>query len=303
MRMPILLLLSALQAPAFQDNIIAEVRGAIARSDFDDAEKRLDAYQAKRGITAEVLEAQSWLGRGALNSRQYDRADAYAGRTHKLALAELKKRPLDLERHLPIALGAAIEVQARVMEARGERSRAVSFLTDQLRLYHDTSIRTRIQKNLHLLSLEGKPAPRLEVSEWLGSKPLALEQLRGKAVLLFFWAHWCGDCKHQVESLRKILAEFGPRGLVVIGPTQRYGYTARGEEATPEQEMAYIDRIRRESYGTLGEMAVPVSEENFKNYGCSTTPTLVFIDRGGTVRLYHPGRMDEADLRAVIARW
>jgi thioredoxin-related protein len=36
---------------------------------------------------------------------------------------------------------------------------------------------------------------------------------------------------------------------------------------------------------------VPLSEENFKSYGASTTPTVVLIDRAGIVRLYHPGQM------------
>ena len=44
----------------------------------------------------------------------------------------------------------------------------------------------------------------------------------------------------------------------------------------------------------------PVSEENFRNYGASTTPTLVLIDRAGIVRLYHPGAMTYEELRAAI---
>jgi hypothetical protein len=48
-------------------------------------------------------------------------------------------------------------------------------------------------------------------------------------------------------------------------------------------------------------MAVPVSEENFKSWGCSTTPTLALIDRGGVVRLYHPGRMSYEELAPKVA--
>jgi thioredoxin-related protein len=45
---------------------------------------------------------------------------------------------------------------------------------------------------------------------------------------------------------------------------------------------------------------VPLSEENFANYGVSTTPTLVLIDAQGIVKLYNPGAMDYNRLAARI---
>jgi thioredoxin-related protein len=48
-------------------------------------------------------------------------------------------------------------------------------------------------------------------------------------------------------------------------------------------------------------MAVPVSEENFRAWGASTTPTFVLIDKAGVVRLYHPGGLSYEDLKAKIA--
>jgi thiol-disulfide isomerase/thioredoxin len=134
------------------------------------------------------------------------------------------------------------------------------------------------------------------VGQWLGTPPLPLTALRGRPVLLLFWAHWCPDCKAQIPALVRIEAEYGRRGLVLIGPTQHYGYVARGQEAAPDVELRYIDEVRRESYAPLGNMPVPVSEENFKRYGASTVPTLVLIDRQGIVRLYHPGPMRYDDL-------
>jgi hypothetical protein len=49
-------------------------------------------------------------------------------------------------------------------------------------------------------------------------------------------------------------------------------------------------------------MTVPVNEETFKNYGASTSPTLVLIDRAGIVRLYHPGRMTYEELQPLVAK-
>lgn len=281
-------------------SIIGDVRAAIARNDFELGESHIGKYRAANGVTPEMLEAMSWLGRGALAAGKLDQAENYAVETHNLALEQLKSRSLDSERHLPIALGAAIEVQAQVMGERNERSAAIGFLRRELAAYWNTSIRTRIQKNIHLLSLEGKPAPALELDQWLGPRPASWVQLQGRAVLLFFWAHWCGDCRWQAPALARLKGEYGGRGLVIMGPTQRYGYAARGQEVTPDQELKYIDEVRKRHYADLPDMPTPVSEENFRNYGASTTPTLVLIDRRGIVRMYHPGRMPYEELAASV---
>lgn len=294
-------MLAAASALAQGTSLVRDVRAAIAANNFQKAEAQIAEYEARRGVTPEMLEALSWLGRGALAAKIYDQAEAYASRTRELCLESLKSRPLDADRNLPIALGAAIEVLAQAAAARGERSAAVAFLQEQLAAYRDTSIRTRIQKNINLLTLEGRAAPPLEINEWVGPQPQRLDELKGRPVLLFFWAHWCGDCKAQAPVLARLLEEYGPRGLTLVGPTQRYGYVAGGKEAGPQEELAYIDEVRSRFYGQLGAMRVPVSEENFRNYGASTTPTLVLIDRSGIVRLYHPGNLPYEELAPKVA--
>lgn len=290
----------AIFAPALVAGVIDDVRAAVAGKNFALGDSLIAAYRARQGVTPEMLDALSWLGRGALAAKQFDKADAYATETQRLAVDQLKHRPLDSDPYLPIALGAAIEVQAQVAVEHGARGQAVSFLTEQLALYRGTSIRTRIQKNINLLSLEGKVAPALEEREFLGAKPEPLAAFRGKPVLLFFWAHWCGDCKQEAPILAKLEQEYSGRGLVLITPTQRYGYVASGEEAGPAQELKYIDAVRHQYYAGLLSAPAPVSEENFRNYGASTTPTLVLVDRRGVVRLYHPGTMTMDELRAAL---
>jgi thiol-disulfide isomerase/thioredoxin len=280
--------------------IIEDVRNSIAQKNYPLAEKQLRDYRAQNGDSPEALEALSWLGRGALSDKRYDKAIVYARQAEKLSLEQLKRRPLDAEPHLPTALGAAFEVEAQAEAAKGNRAEALALLHHALKTYYATSIRTRIQKNLNLLGLEGKPAPALEESEYLGPRPASLDSYRGHPVLLFFWAHWCADCKHEEPVLEKISAEFQPKGLAILGPTQRYGYAARGEEATPQAELKYIEDVRQKFYAGLSGMPVSVSQENFKNYGASTTPTLVLLDRHGRVAEYHPGFMGYDDLRARI---
>ncbi len=299
--MPRILVLLLLAAPALFGQVIKEVRAAIARSDFPAGEKVIADYRASKGVTPEMLEALSWLGRGAQAAKQWDRADGYAAETRRLALDELKRRPLDADTSLPIALGASIEVQANVLAARGQRTEAVAFLEKELASWRGTSMRARIQKNIHLLSLEGKPVPPIDLREHLGAAPAPLAALRGKTILLFFWAHWCGDCKYQAPILARLQQEFGARGLAIVGPTRRYGYASRGQDATPAEELKHIEKVRQEFYGGIDGMPVPVSEDNFLNFGCSTTPTLVLVDRQGVVRMYHPGRMSYEDLAPRVA--
>ena len=296
------LIAAYLLAAAAWADIVIDVRTALAGNNLPLAQSLVQKYRAEHGVTPEMIEGLSWLGRGALAAKQLDQAETHARETQRLALAELKKRPLDAEPHLPLALGASIEVQAQVLDQRGQRGEALEFLRKELAVYRNTSIRARLQKNVNLLSLEGKLAPALDEREFLGSKPRPLSALKGSPVLVFFWAHWCPDCKNEVAILSQIEKEYAAKHLVIVAPTQLYGYVARGAEAGPAEELKYIEEIRQKFYHDLLEVPAPVSEENFKNYGASTTPTLVLIDRQGLVRLYHPGAMTLEELRAAINR-
>ncbi len=289
-----------LAAVAVAADLVPDVRMALAQKQVPAAQQMIDAYRKQRGMTPEMIEATSWMARAAVAQKQYDEAERRAKETMQLATAQLAKQfgRLDAEPHLPVAVGAAVEVQAQAMAGRGERDQAVVYLRNQLKTYYATSIRTRIQKNINLMSLEGKPMPALATAEFLGPKPLA--SYAGKAVLLVFWAHWCGDCRAEVPVLEKLKKEYAPKGLVLVAPTQHYGYVGGGDEAPRAVETKYIQEVRARFYAGLADIPMPLSEENFKRYGSSTTPTLVLADRAGIVRMYHPGAMTEQELRANI---
>lgn len=300
--MTVMLLPATAPGQAKPPAVIADTRAAIAAGDFAKGEAVVATDRRAAGVTPANLEAESWLGRGALAAKQYDRAEQYAERVYAAATGLLKTRGMDDEPRLPIAIGAAIEVLGQAGAARGQRSEAVSFLQGELKRFGTTSLYKRIQKNINLLSLEGQKAPALDAAEFLGPRPPSLDSLRGRVVLLFFWAHWCPDCKTMSPVLDRLQARYGTRGLTVLAPTQRYGYVAGGASAPAAEETRYITMVRDRDYAWMANVAVPVSEATHKQYGVSTTPTVVLVDRAGLIRLYNPGQMKEEALDPLVRR-
>jgi len=294
----VLLLLLSLPLTAAA-GIVDDVRFALARNDLQTAANMLAAYRAQRGLDAEYADALSWFGRAELASGDLDQANKAAQETQKLAIQLLNNSQLDLQPHLANALGTAFEVQAQALSKQGHTQKAALLLRQALRTYGQTSIRARLQKNLNLLTLLGKPAPPLAIAEYLGAKPRPLSALKGSVVLLFFWAHWCGDCKAEEPVIARLQEEL-PRDFVVVAPTQRYGYAGAQDNISPQQEKQYIEAVRQRYYSQLSGVAVPISKANFDLYGASTTPTLVLLARNGNVALYHPGAMAYGDLRSEI---
>jgi thiol-disulfide isomerase/thioredoxin len=296
------LLVSFLLTTAAWAGIVDNVRYALAQNNFSAAESNLISYRNQLGVTPEYLEAYSWMARAALDQQDYARADAYAKETRTLAEGQLKQRGLDSDSHLPIAVGAAVEVQSQVLAAKGQRTQAIALLQAALRTYASTSIHDRLQKNLNLLTFQGKIAPALKSDQFLGAPLPAAADLKGSPVLLFFWAHWCSDCKAEAPIITQLRSEYAAKGLKVIGPTRLYGYTAQVEHASPADEMKYIDAVRRRFYSGLLDMPVPINTHNFEVYGASTTPTLVLLDRAGKVAWYHPGAVPYGELRQEIEK-
>ena len=285
---------------AASDSVVADVHAAIDAGDLARASAIVSERRSSQGVTPEIAEAVSVLGSAALAAGDLDQAIGSAREAERLALDLLGSRPVDRDTHLAAALGASIEVQAQAMARKGDRSEALYFLQRELETYTNTPLHKKIQKNINLLTLAGHPAPALDTSESLGMPSPTLGSLKGQVVILFFWAHWCPDCKIQGPILATLLEKYRAAGLTMVAPTQRYGYIEAGSVASPDDELRHIVSIRDTYYPFLGAVPVPLSENNHKQYGVSSTPTLVILDRAGIVQLYHPGRMTEGELEQAV---
>ena len=282
--------------PELPGDPVPAVREAVAKKDFKGAEVLLDDYRIERGTTPELVDGLSVLAQGLNAAGERDHAARVARTTYDLANKLLLVRPVDQEPRVPVALGRAIEIMAQANARRGATEEALVFLDSELETYRGTSIEKRIQRNINLISLEGSVAPPLDLSEHLGGPSPALAALKGRVVLLFFWAHYCADCKAQAPVLARLAEKYRGDGLAIVAPTQRYGYVAEGKDAAPAVETPYIDEVRRTHYPALADVPVPLSEANHRRYGVSSTPTIVLLNRDGRVALYHPGTMTEAEL-------
>jgi thiol-disulfide isomerase/thioredoxin len=301
---------TASQAPAAQTpapapppkTIVQLVRDAIAADDFKKAEKLVIDDMNANGTTPIAIEAFSWLGRGHVAAKRYDEAMTYGARAYELVEEQLKTRKLDDEPRLPIALGAAIEVQALALAGQGKRSEGLMLLQREIEQFKGTSIIMRLNKNVNTLSLEGQPALSWQSTEWLGPKPPTAAELKGKPVVIFLWAHWCGDCKKQGPILNSLVEKYKSSGIVVIAPTQLFGYAEKRRPVGPAEELKYIEQIRDEFYPWMKSVSAPISDEVYMKYGVSTTPTYVMIDRDGKVSTYLPGQPTVEQLEPLIKK-
>jgi len=277
-------------APAAPTSPVGGIRNKISAADLPSAESILEVYRVKFGEDSNWLTGLSWLARGALLTGDTAKAKGYADDVQ----AQIDKRlaaGADLEKdHLETPAGAAIEVEAQILAGRRSPKAAADYVRAQLpHMKGPPSFQSRLNKRINLLELEGTPAPELVVDDFLGPKPPALASLKGKPVLLFGWAEWCGDCRAQAASLAAARSRFAGQGLRVIALT-RY-YEDPESLSARVRERARVDSVWRADYADLKDVPVVFSTASMIRYGVSSTPTFVFVDRAGIVRRYTPTRL------------
>lgn len=134
--------------------------------------------------------------------------------------------------------------------------------------------------------LVGKPAPNFELDLLDGSK-FELQKLRGKVVVLDFWATWCGPCLRSTPLVEKVTSEAGDDVQLIAVNLQE----------TPTKIQKLLDRLELKLTTALDKDGL-VAEK----YGATSIPHIVVIDREGTVaRVYEGVSSDfEQKLRTAL---
>jgi thiol-disulfide isomerase/thioredoxin len=140
--------------------------------------------------------------------------------------------------------------------------------------------------------LKGKPAPDFELAT-LDGKKMKLSELKGKAVLLNFWATWCGPCKIEMPWFVELQNQYGPQGLTIVGVAM---------DDSPNDKIAEFAKEMGVNYPILrGKEAVGDAYG-----GVLGLPTTFFIGRDGKIVDQAAGlvsrKVIEDNIKAALAQ-
>ncbi len=161
----------------------------------------------------------------------------------------------------------------------------------------------RLKKREAQYKLLGETAPELaDIAYWFPGAPQSFANLRGKVVLLDFWAMWCGPCIAAFPSIIEWQQNYKKDGFAVVGLTRFYE-KVQNEKVDNSVELANLKNFRAEK-SLPYDFAVATSQTTQNAYGATGLPTTILIDRKGIVRYIETGTSAsrEADIRRQIEK-
>jgi len=137
------------------------------------------------------------------------------------------------------------------------------------------------------VSMIGMEAPDFTLPDPAGN-PVHLRDLRGKVIVVDFWATWCSPCRELMPHIQKMQEQLGPKGLVVLGLDV-------GEEAGRVAKFA-----KQQSY--TFRLLLDAEPEVTSRYFVQSYPTTFVIDRAGRIAYRDMGSGDPGDLQAAVVK-
>jgi thiol-disulfide isomerase/thioredoxin len=144
--------------------------------------------------------------------------------------------------------------------------------------------------------LMNRPAPDFTLQD-LGGKKVSLADYRGKAVLINFWATWCGPCKIETPWLVDLRNQYASKGFEILGVSL--------DDLDPDDKTRFAEEKRDiAKFAAQEHMPYPVLIDGAsldKNYGgLDALPTSYFVDRSGKVVAAQLGLTSKADIEGNI---
>jgi len=122
-----------------------------------------------------------------------------------------------------------------------------------------------------LARISNQTPPSLNVANWINADEMTLESLRGKVVMLDFWATWCSPCIASIPHTNELQEKYKDDGLVIIGVCAKRGH----------ETMAQTVKDKGIKYPVVAD----TDGKTVKAYAVDGFPDYYFIDRAGNLRV------------------